>query len=171
MHRYCDVTRSFFKYHKYHVGIMKRLYGEKFQQVSRWVSRGEILGHFELPSNMVDHRMKSGSRLFLDEFVRLELWKLGCFSDPDDRFDFLLDELSLLLSGTYENEHYDCHPVPEDGLKAMLNARVNAVVKKKLSFVHGMLEIGNVEGVLRYLKEELEALESIPPGNRNVIKK
>lgn len=137
----------------------------------RWVDRNEILGHFDLNDNLVDKRMKPGKSMFLDEFVRLELWKLARFSDPDDSFDFLLDELSLLLCGTYENEHYDCHPFPEGGLKAMLNARVNAIVKKKLSFIQGMLEMGNVKGVLRYLKEELEELESTPPGNKNVIKK
>ena len=125
----------------------------------RWISRNEILGHFDFPVGMVDKRMKNGKRLFLDEFVRLELWKLDSFLNPDDGFEFLLEELSLLLCGTYENEHYDCHPLPAGGLMEMYESRVNALMKKKLSFILDMLENGNVEGVIRYLREELKNLE------------
>ena len=160
VHRYCDVTRTFFKYHKGYVRNMKHLYGKEFQETNRWVRRYEILQHFDLTDDMVDRRMTTEPNLFLDEFVRLELWKLCCYPAPDDRFDFLLDELSLLLSGTYENEHYDCHPLPEGGLKAMLNDRVNAVVKQKLSFIQKMLEMGNVEGVIRYLRDTLKKWKS-----------
>lgn len=146
--RFSEVVKAFFLYNNTH-----------HPEEQRWVLRKDILAYFDLTDNMVDKQMKRGKHLTLTEFVKLMLWMLNSYKTLQERLDFLLDMFSLLFCGTYENEHYACHPFPEEGVREAMEELANKATRERLEFVKRQLELGNVEGAKHYIDGVLEDLK------------